>query len=234
MGSNINFDTFLYLSPKKIILSVNKKQSLKSIYKNEILIDNFSNEIDFKKLDKFLNENIFKIEKNLGDFVKNISIGIFSENIFNLQISVKKNNHNNKIDDTALIYLLNEAKDQCEKSIQNNKIIHILIDSYRVDKKFFFELPSNIKCESFSLDLTFICLSLNLIKELEKTFEKYQISVSQFLCAKYIEEYSEKENIDFFSTMEKIINGYNKNEVKLVDKIPKNRGFFEKFFDFFS
>ena len=64
--------------------------------------------------------------------------------------------------------------------------------------------------------------------------EKYQISVRRILCAKYIEDYSKKEKIDFFTTMGKIIDGYNKNEVKLVDKISKNKGFFEKFFDFFS
>ena len=32
----------------------------------------------------------------------------------------------------------------------------------------------------------------------------------------------------------KIIDGHNKNEVKLVNKTPKNKGFFEKFFDLFS
>ena len=32
----------------------------------------------------------------------------------------------------------------------------------------------------------------------------------------------------------KIIDGYNKNEVKIVNKTQKNEGFFEKFFNLFS
>ena len=42
------------------------------------------------------------------------------------------------------------------------------------------------------------------------------------------------QNLDFFQSMSKIIDGSNTNEVKLVQKISKNKGFFEKFFDFFS
>ncbi len=32
----------------------------------------------------------------------------------------------------------------------------------------------------------------------------------------------------------KIINGHNPNEVKLVNKTRENKGFFEKFFNFFN
>ena len=41
-------------------------------------------------------------------------------------------------------------------------------------------------------------------------------------------------DINFFEMTSKIIGGYNKNEVKLVNKVSKNKGFFEKFFDLFS
>ena len=60
MENNSNFDAFLYLSSKKIILSINQIQNFKSIYKNEILLNGISDEIDHLKLDNFLNNNIFK------------------------------------------------------------------------------------------------------------------------------------------------------------------------------
>ena len=234
MRNDLNFETFLFFSPKKIILSVNQKGNLKQIYKNEILIDNYLDELNFEKLDNFLNENIFKVEKILDNFIQNIDIAIFSEDLFTLKLSVKKNNYNEIIDNSKLTYLLNDAKDDCKETIKDKKIIHILIDNYFIDNSLYQELPSNTKCENFSLDLSFICLPFDLIKNMEKILKNYQISVNQFLSSSYVEEYSAKENLDFFQSMSKIINGSNINEVKLVQKISKNKGFFEKFFDFFS
>ena len=234
MENDLNFETFLFVSPKKIILSVNQKKDFKSIYKNEIYFDNLSDRLNFEKIDNFLNENIFKVEKILDSFVQKINITIFSEDIFELNISVKKNNYNNTINDSVLIYLLNDAKDDCKESLRDKKIIHILIDNYLVDNNSYQELPQNLMCESFSLDLSFICLPENLIKNIEKILENYQISVNQYLSGRYVEEYSTKENLGFFQSMSKIIEGNNTNEVKLVQKISKNKGFFEKFFSFFS
>ena len=234
MQNDLNFETFLFFGPKKIILSVNKKKDLKQIYKEEILIDSYSNDLNFKKLDDFINKNIFKVEKILDSFIQNMNIAILSEDLFKLKISVKKNNHNEKIDHSTLIYLLNNAKDDCKESIKNKKIIHILIDNYLVNNSPYQELPTNIECKSFSLDLSFICLPEDLVKNVEKILKNYQISVNQFLSASYVDEYSNKQSLEFFQSMSKIIDGANINEVKLVQKISKNKGFFEKFFDFFS
>ena len=41
-----------------------------------------------------------------------------------------------------------------------------------------------------TLDLSFICLPENLIKNIEKILENYQISVNQYLSGRYVEEYS--------------------------------------------
>jgi len=234
MESDLKFETFLFLSPEKIILSVHQKKDLKSIYKKEVLVENNLHNFDFEKIDKFFNENIFKIERNLDSFIQKINIAVFSEDIFKVKISVKKNNHNKIINNSSLIYLLNEAKDDCKESIKDKRIIHILIDNYLIDNKFYPELPNNLKCKNFSLDLSFICLPEDLIKNIEKILENYQISINKILSATYIEEYSKKENLDFFDSMHKIIDGSNANEVMLVQKISKNKGFFEKFFDFFS
>ena len=234
MENDFKFETFLFLSPEKIILSVNQKKDLKSIYKKEFLVENNLHNLNFEKIDKFFNENIFKIERNLNSFIQKINIAVFSEDIFKVKISVKKNNYNKIINNSSLIYLLNEAKDDCKDSIKDKRIIHILIDNYLIDNKFYQELPNNLKCKNFSLDLSFICLPEDLIKNIEKILENYQISINRILSATYIEEYSKKENLDFFHSMNKIIDGSNTNEVMLVQKISKNKGFFEKFFDFFS
>ena len=41
----------------------------------------------------------------------------------------------------SLIYLLNDAKDDCKESIKDKKIIHILIDNYLIDNNSYQDLP---------------------------------------------------------------------------------------------
>ena len=121
-----------------------------------------------------------------------------------------------------------------KKTIYGKKIVHMIINNYGVDDRNYLFFPEGIKSNNFSLDLKFICISLNLIKDLEKILKKYQISISQIVSAKYIESFIPHDEKDIFLMAKKIINGHNPNEVMLVNKTPKNRGFFEKIFHFFS
>ena len=114
------------------------------------------------------------------------------------------------------------------------KIIHMIIDNYCIDNKNFSYLPNDIKCQSFSLDLTFICLSNKLLKDLEKVMKKYQISINQILSYDYITKVFNGDDQNLCKKAKEIIEGFNENEVLIRKKIPKNKGFFEKFFNFFS
>ena len=172
MKNDLNFEVFLFFSPEKIILSVNRKTDFKIIFKDEFFFKNISAQLNFDKLDSFLNENIFKIEKILGNFIEKMNIVIETTDFFNLQISMKKNNYNGNINSSIILYLIKSAKYQCEKTIQNMRIIHILIDNYLIDNVNFTELPLNQKCKNFSLDISFICLPNGLIKQIEKFFKK--------------------------------------------------------------
>ena len=234
MENDLNFEVFLFFSPKKIKLSVNRKTNFEPIFKDEFVFEYNSTQLNFDKLDSFLNENIFKIEKILGNFVEKMNIIIETTDFFNLQISMKKHNYNENINFSAILYLIKSAKYQCEKTIKNMRIIHVLIDNYLIDNVHFTELPLNQKCKNFSLDISFICLPDELIKNIEKTLKKFQISVNQILSASYIYKYASDRDINFFKMTSKIIDGHNKNEVKLVNKVSKNKGFFVKFFDLFS
>ena len=84
------------------------------------------------------------------------------------------------------------------------------------------------------MDISFICLPDELIKDIEKTLKNFQISVSRILSGSYIDKFSNDRDTNFFKMTSKIISGYNKNEVNLVNKTPKNEGFFEKFFNLFN
>ena len=109
-----------------------------------------------------------------------------------------------------------------------------MIDNYLIDNNSYSNLPLELKCKNFSLDLSFICLPKDIIEKIEELLNHYQISINQLLSADYVKKHCSEENFDFFNMAYKILNGYNKNEVKIVSKNSINKGFFEKFFNFFN
>ena len=153
---------------------------------------------------------------------------------FSVKISVKKNNHNDYINLKSLNHLLYEAKESCKKTIDQKKIIHMIINNFQIDDKSYSLLPKDIKCQNYSLDLELICLSENFLRELEIILKKYHISLNRVVSADYIKDFCSTDDRDIFLMAEMIVNGHNPNEVILIDKPEKNEGFFEKFFNFFN
>ena len=229
----VNFETYLFLSPNNFTISVTKNDNEK-IYEKELLVKPKTHDLDLDKLDQFLNDNIFKIEKILNSFVKNINLIIDSHKFFSVKISIKKNNYGELITSKSLNYILNEARDYCSNTLENKRIIHVLIDDYFIDDKKYLDLPVNLRCNHYSLNISFICLPLNYLRNLEDCIKRYQISLNRLVSMKYIKTYFSDEEINLDEMAKKIINGHNLNEVELTTKKTENKGFFEKFFHFFS
>ena len=234
MNEDIIFDTLLFVSPTKLSIAVFKKSNLEKIYLEELLINNDLNQINFDKLNDFLDKNIYKIEKILKKFIKKIYLIIDYNDLFNVQLSIKRNNYGDLLTSNILTYALNEAKDQCKENFYKRRIVHFLINNYIIDGEYYSQLPKDKKCKNFSLDLKFICLPENFIKILEQTLKKYQISLNRIISADYIKDFFQGDKEDIFNLSMKIIDGCNENEISLVDKNTQNKGFFEKFFNFFS
>ena len=234
MDDTKNFETFLFINPKYSKISVYQKSDSKIIYEQSFFFNNDLLNINFDKLKDFLEENIFKIEKVLENFIKDIILIIDFDIFFKVQISVKKNSTKNLSNSNDLSYLLNETKDLCSETINGNKIIHMLIDNYQVDKKDYSELPKDLKYDYLSLDVSFICLSDDVTKSLEETFKSYQISITQIISTDYIKDFFSNEDSDYVTLAKKLLEGCNQNEVVLVKKTQKIQGFFEKFFHLYS
>ena len=234
MNSNFNFQSFLFVSPKKIIISINDKFTFEELYKKENIIRNDINEISFEYINKFLDENILRIEKKLNSFIERIILIIDSDDFIPIEISVKKQNHNQLLTQESLTYSLNEAKDECKKNFEEKKIVHMFIKNYIIDNNNYSFLPKNKICSNFSLDIKFICVPINLIKKFEETLKRYQISINRIVSAGYVLSFFSQNERNIIRNSKDIINGCNENEVRFINKAHKNIGFFEKFFKLFG
>jgi len=234
MNENSNFETYLLVSPKKFLISLKKKDNFENIYQQE---KNFKNNFEILKLNElneFLNDNIYKAEKYLDNFIKDIILILDCNHFFQVQLSLKMNNHGDLLKKKNLDYLLNEAKNQCRNTLRNKKIIHVIIDNYFVDNKIHKSMPQNLNCNFFSIDVSFICLPIDFLKNFEVVINKYQISINRIISYKYVRELFLNKNLDIIKMTKDTIDGYNENEVVLVAKKLKKEGFFEKFFHFFN
>ena len=234
MTNKGDYRTYLYLNYNQFIIYVAKIFTNEKIYSEKLTIEENSKELKFDKLEKFLNSNIFKIEKKLDNFIKDIYVILDSNEFHSIKLSIKKDNNGNLINSETLIHPLNDLKNLCQSNLQNKKIVHFLIEKYLIDNKFFTTLPENVNCNIFSLDTEFICLSKNLIENIEKILKKYHISLNQILSASYLEKFKVNTDNTIFTTASRIISGHNSNEVLLIGKINKKQGFFERFFNFFN
>ena len=89
MNKDLELENYLSISPNKfgIYLLI---QNLKNLYKEEIIINQDSKFLNLNILKKFLDNNIFKIEKLSGKFVENIFLIFENEKILNLEFGIKK------------------------------------------------------------------------------------------------------------------------------------------------
>ena len=234
MSEDLELETYLSISPNKFgIYLLDPKKNI-NLYKEELSFENNSENIDFVYLNKFLEENIFKIEKLNGDFIENIFLIVKSLDVVNLEIGIKKKNYENSVNKKYLVNAVTEVKDLVKETYQDSKIIHIIIKNLQINDNDFLSIQKSFESKDLGLEISFISINHNLIFQLEKILEKYQIKINRYLCGSYIGEFSRVHGAEFSTMANKIIKGFNKNEVELVKKNEENRGFFEKFFQLFS
>ena len=234
MTEELSFETYLSISEKKFEIYLLDKKKLKNIYKEEVHLENDSDLIDYNLLNSFLDKNIFKIEKLIGNFLRSIVIIIENQQILNFSIGIKKNNYDGKINKHFLESSLAELKDLFKENYQNNKIIHFIVNRYLIDGINYTSFDEEIDGEDMCVEVNFISISNILIKGINSVLEKYQIKINYIFEKQYIKKFSEGEHLDLSLIAFKIQNGHNQNEIALVPKSQKKEGFFEKFFQFFS
>ena len=231
MIENSDFETFLYISKNKYQIFVYDKNNLKNLYNEEIKNDD---EIELNILSKFIDDNIFKIEKIIKDFIRNIILIIEDDKILEIGISLKKKNYEKSENQKQLENSLVEVKDIFKENYQDLLIMHMVI----VEKENNFLLNNaNNNDDYLFLEVNFISIPNKFTFYFDKLLENHQINIKRYMSGDYIKSFFDiesKESMELFVMANKLNDGLNKNEVQLISKSKENRGFFEKFFQLFS
>jgi hypothetical protein len=234
MTEDIDFETYLCISKNKFEIFLFDKKNLKNLYKDELNIISEFNFVDFNNLSKFLDNNILEIEKVAGKFIKNIFLIIESDKNFCVDIGIKKKNYDNLIKKKLLENSLTELKDLFKENYHGQNIMHIVINNYLINNKSYSSFKKDLNSNHLCLEVNFTSISSDLVFEFDKTLEKYQIKISQYMNGNYIKNFFKEDDMELSEMIYKLRNGYNINEALLVPKNTENKGFFEKFFQLFS
>ncbi len=233
MNREKELENYLSISPNKFGIYLFDKKNFENLYKKELILNKNSNFIDFITLKKFLDNNIFEIEKLSGKFVENIFF-IFEDNkILNIEMGIKKKNYSNFIKKENLQNLLVESKDLFRENYPNQEIMHMIINKYFINDKSYSSFEENIKSGDLALEIHFKSISTNIINDLNKMLENYQIKIIKYIDGSYVKNFFGKE-VELAEMSHRILNGYNENEVSFISKNPKKLTFFEKFFQLFG
>ncbi len=234
MSDILEFETYLSISPEKFEIYLLDIKNFKNLYKKEFKLNYTSEIIDYNYLNIFLEDNIFKIEKLIGKFVKDIFIIIQNKKILNINLSVKKKNYNENITNIFLENTLTDIKDLFKENYQESKLMHIIVNKYLIDGINYSFLDKNISGKEICLEIKLISITNTITSELDKILKKYQIQINNYLDRNYVEDFFEDNQLELSDMSYKIKNGININEVQIISKYPENKGFFEKFFQLFS
>ena len=231
MTQETDFETFLYISKNKYQIFVYDKDNLKNLYNEEIKI-NDGNELN--NLSNFLDKNIYKIEKTINNFIRNIILIIEDDKVLELGISIKKKYYEKHIDQKYLEKSLVELKEVFNENYQDQIIMHMIIVNNDKNENNFQLNNVNNNDDCLFLEVNFISIPNNLTFYFDKLLENHQIKIRRYMSGNYIKSYLDEGETDLSMMANKLNSGLNINEVQLVSKSIKNRGFFEKFFQLFS
>ena len=231
MIEETDFETFLYITKNKYQIFVFDKNDSKNLYNEEIKIND---ETEMNNLSKFLDENIYKIEKMINRFIKNVILIIEDDKVLDVAISIKKKNYDKHIIKKYLEKSLVEIKNIFRENYHDQIIMHMIINNnYKNDDNYLLN-NSNNNDDYLLLEVNFISISNKYIFYFEKLLENHQIKITRYMSASYIKSFINENEIELSMMANKLNNGLNKNEVKLISKSPENKGFFERFFQLFS
>ena len=185
-------------------------------------------------LNDFLDDKIFKVEKDLNFYIKDIHLIIEDKNFINFNLSLIKDFKNNFDKTNDVLNEISNIKETILKTNSDFHLIHMMINRFIIDEKYYLELPNQKNKKNLFLEIKFIFLKIERLINLKKTLSKYQINIKKIFSYEYVKSFKVDDLKNISLVANELDNGLNKNEVNFVEKNSKSMGFFEKFFKFFG
>tara|TARA_E500000178_G_scaffold270709_1_gene268624 strand:+ start:629 stop:1333 length:705 start_codon:yes stop_codon:yes gene_type:complete len=201
--------------------------------KKYLMPDTLDDNLNLTILTKFILEKVKDFEKDVGSFIEKVNL-ITDAKYDQFSLSLKNKFNSNKIKDTDVIRLINDAKKLIIRNNKNCFILHILVDKYIVDGKEYFELPENLNYKEFIIDLSFITVQNSIIETLNRVLKDCNIEVKKIISHQYSNRFADKRDTSPCIAGKKVIEGINSSEVITRNVYSKKQGLFEKMFNFFS
>ena len=224
---------FLLIGLKQITFAV-LSDSNKILLTKEFLLNSSSLEENFEALKNFLDQNIFDIEKKINYHVKEINLIINYDDFLTIDVSTL-DDFNNYIDhsDKLSNFLVN-IKNSVIDDTQGYNLIHMIINKFIIDGKEYPSIPEDNDHNNIIFEIKFVFLKRNIIQSLKKIFSKYEILIKNISSYKYVNDFKNSKVDNIFDLADKLKNGLNQKEILFFNKLSENKGFFEKFFNFFN
>ena len=151
MTKQKNFEIYLCIENDRFKIFLLDTYSFKNLYMNEYFINN-TFVIDFDKLSKFLDENIFKIEKLSNKFIEDIFLIIDNNKELQTSISIKKKNNDDIPYQKNLNQTLIELKDLFKENNKDQYIMHMLIENFIINGKNYKTFVDKVEPDVLSID----------------------------------------------------------------------------------
>ncbi len=233
MSKVLKLENYLSISPNKFGIYLFDTINKKNLYKEELITFDNTNTINHNLLKTFLDKHIYKIEKLSGKFIENIFIILEYKKNLDVYMGIKRKNYSINISQEYLKNLLTEAKDLFKQNYKNEKIMHMTINKYLINNKVHLSFNENFEGDTLALEIQFRSVSNYIINNLNEILESYHIKIIKYIDGNYVKNFFDND-LELTDMSNKIISGFNKNEVLFVQKNLKKLGFFEKFFQLFS
>ena len=119
---------------------------------------------DYKKHESEIEKIISNTESDTNEYLDSINLMVDDIEMLSVNLSISKNFDQSKLKKEDIQFLIQDAKQQILRNYLDYNIIHIIIKNYKInniDHTFF---PSDIICNSLSIDIVFICLPKKILE----------------------------------------------------------------------
>jgi len=228
--NNKNFDVYLDLGSSNIRAGAFSKTEPENSFQitkscvSDFTIKNFN----LLNAGPTIEEIILTLEKKSKEYIDKIDLMIDSPEFFSVSLSLSKNFDGSKLKKEDVQFLIQDAKQQILRNYQDIKIIHIIVQNYKIDKIDYDFLSTEVDCNTLCVDIIFICLPKKIVDELKKLFTKFNVLINQISFSSYAKSLSYRNNFTIDENIAFIDMGfnktsiiyYNKNIIKFFNTIP--------------